>query len=123
MARKNPHAVALGRRGGKAGKGKTSPAKAAAARENGTKGGRPSQNTTASRISVNPLWSYDLLAEEYVELLSILRALFLTKRVPRRQLRVQLMDRMHAALERAFEPVQPPDHSTSIKDARGKAVN
>jgi general stress protein YciG len=39
--RKNPHAVALGRKGGKASKGKTSPAKAAAARENGKKGGRP----------------------------------------------------------------------------------
>lgn len=41
MKRKNPHAVALGRRGGKAGKGKTSEAKAAAARENGKRGGRP----------------------------------------------------------------------------------
>lgn len=41
MARKNPHAVALGRKGGKAGKGKTSEAKAAAARANGQKGGRP----------------------------------------------------------------------------------
>lgn len=39
--RKNPHAVALGRKGGKAGKGKSSPAKAAAARANGRKGGRP----------------------------------------------------------------------------------
>ena len=36
-ARKNPHAVALGRRGGRA----TSAAKRAAARTNGTKGGRP----------------------------------------------------------------------------------
>ena len=34
---KNPHAVALGRRGGKV----TSDAKAHAARENGKKGGRP----------------------------------------------------------------------------------
>ncbi len=41
MARKNPHAVALGRKGGLAGKGITSPAKAAAARRNGRKGGRP----------------------------------------------------------------------------------
>jgi general stress protein YciG len=41
MARKNPHAVALGRKGGLAGKGVTSEAKAAAARENGKKGGRP----------------------------------------------------------------------------------
>jgi general stress protein YciG len=41
MPRKNPHAVALGRKGGLAGKGKTSEAKARAARENGKKGGRP----------------------------------------------------------------------------------
>ena len=41
MTKKNPHAVALGRKGGKAGKGRTSPAKAAAARLNGAKGGRP----------------------------------------------------------------------------------
>ena len=41
MTTKNPHAVALGRKGGLAGKGKTSPAKAAAARANGKKGGRP----------------------------------------------------------------------------------
>jgi len=41
MARKNPHAVALGRKGGRANKGRTSDAKAAAARENGKKGGRP----------------------------------------------------------------------------------
>jgi len=38
---KNPNAVALGRLGGLAGKGRTSPAKAAAARLNGKKGGRP----------------------------------------------------------------------------------
>jgi len=37
----NPAAVALGRLGGLAGKGKTSPAKAAAARTNGRLGGRP----------------------------------------------------------------------------------
>ncbi len=43
MPRKNPHAVALGRKGGKANKGKTSPAKAKAARENGRKGGRPAK--------------------------------------------------------------------------------
>lgn len=40
-AGKNPAAVALGRLGGLAGKGVTSPAKAAAARENGKLGGRP----------------------------------------------------------------------------------
>jgi hypothetical protein len=38
---KNPHAVALGSLGGKAGKGKSSPAKAEASRLNGLKGGRP----------------------------------------------------------------------------------
>lgn len=43
MARKNVHAVALGRKGGKANKGRTSPAKAAAARLNGLKGGRPTK--------------------------------------------------------------------------------
>ena len=40
-ARKNPAAVALGRLGGLAGKGVSTPAKAAAARKNGRKGGRP----------------------------------------------------------------------------------
>jgi general stress protein YciG len=38
---KNPAAVELGRLGGLAGKGKSSPAKAQSARENGKKGGRP----------------------------------------------------------------------------------
>lgn len=46
---KNKHAVALGRKGGKAGKGKTSEAKAAAARENGKKGGRPPQMKETAR--------------------------------------------------------------------------
>ena len=41
MTRKNPHAVALGRRGGLASRGKTSEKKAAASRANGLKGGRP----------------------------------------------------------------------------------
>jgi hypothetical protein len=41
MTDKNPAAVALGRLGGLAGKGKCSDKKAAAARENGKKGGRP----------------------------------------------------------------------------------
>ncbi len=41
MSAKNPHAVALGRLGGQAGKGKTSEAKAQASRANGLKGGRP----------------------------------------------------------------------------------
>ena len=39
--RKNPAAVALGRLGGLASKGKTSEKKAAAARANGKKGGHP----------------------------------------------------------------------------------
>lgn len=39
---KNPHAVSLGRKGGKA----KTPAKAEAARENGKKGGRPKKVTT-----------------------------------------------------------------------------
>ena len=38
---KNPHAVALGRLGGLATKGVSTPKKAAAARLNGRKGGRP----------------------------------------------------------------------------------
>ena len=38
---KNPAAVELGRLGGLANKGRTSEAKAAAARANGAKGGRP----------------------------------------------------------------------------------
>lgn len=38
---KNPHAVALGRLGGLATKGVSTPKKAAAARLNGCKGGRP----------------------------------------------------------------------------------
>lgn len=41
MPRKNPHAVALGRRGGKIGGKATTPAKRRAARENGKLGGRP----------------------------------------------------------------------------------
>jgi len=45
MARKNPHAVALGRKGGKVGGKSTSPAKAAASRLNGQKGGRPKTDT------------------------------------------------------------------------------
>lgn len=43
MKRKNPHAVALGRKGGLASKGKTSEAKATAARTNGKLGGRPKE--------------------------------------------------------------------------------
>jgi len=39
--RKNPHAVALGRRGGLASRGKTSAAKKQASAANGKLGGRP----------------------------------------------------------------------------------
>ena len=41
MKRKNPHAVALGRKGGQIGGAVRSAIKALAARENGKKGGRP----------------------------------------------------------------------------------
>ena len=41
LSNKNPHAVALGRLGGLATKGITTTKKAAAARQNGRKGGRP----------------------------------------------------------------------------------
>lgn len=51
MPRKNPHAVALGRKGGLAGKGRTSPAKAASSRENGKKGGRPKNVDIATKPS------------------------------------------------------------------------
>lgn len=43
---KNPHAVALGKRGGSV----TSPRKADAVRENGKKGGRPYRGTRAERM-------------------------------------------------------------------------
>jgi general stress protein YciG len=46
MPRKNPHAVALGRKGGKIGGRVKSDAKAAAARENGKRGGRPKLRRT-----------------------------------------------------------------------------
>lgn len=49
MARKNAHKVAAGRRGGFASKGKTSPEKAAASRENGKRGGRPRKPTAGAR--------------------------------------------------------------------------
>jgi general stress protein YciG len=41
---KNPHAVALGRKGGAATKGVSTPAKRRAARANGKKGGRPKKS-------------------------------------------------------------------------------
>ena len=54
MATKNPHAVALGRLGGLAGKGKSTDKKAAAARLNGTKGGRPKNPLKPHRTPVGP---------------------------------------------------------------------
>ena len=48
MKRKNPHAVALGRKGGQIGGAVRSAIKALAARENGKKGGRP-RNAVSSR--------------------------------------------------------------------------
>jgi len=45
---KNPHAVALGRKGGKIGGKVKSKAKADAARKNGKKGGRPRKDTHIS---------------------------------------------------------------------------
>lgn len=53
VSRKNPNAVALGRKGGLANKGRTSPAKARAARENGKKGGRPRKKRTKEPLSTN----------------------------------------------------------------------
>jgi len=49
--RKNPAAVALGRRGGKASGQVRSEAKAAAARLNGAKGGRPRQAATVNTVN------------------------------------------------------------------------
>ena len=46
--RKNKHAVALGRRGGKVGGKSTSAAKQAAVRENGKLGGRPKKSENKS---------------------------------------------------------------------------
>ena len=51
---KNPHAVALGRLGGLATKGVSTPKKAAAARLNGRKGGRPKNPLKAYRTPVGP---------------------------------------------------------------------
>jgi cytosine/adenosine deaminase-related metal-dependent hydrolase len=51
MVRKNPHAVILGRKGGKVGGKSTSPAKAAAARLNGLKGGAPKKGKTADAVA------------------------------------------------------------------------
>ena len=48
--KKNPAAVSLGRRGGKA----TSPAKAAASRRNGQLGGRPRTKASASKKTKAP---------------------------------------------------------------------
>jgi hypothetical protein len=54
-AKKNPHAVALGRLGGLAGKGQPSSAKKTeAARLNGRKGGRPKNPLKPHRTPVGP---------------------------------------------------------------------
>lgn len=66
MVKKNRHAVVLGRRGGKAGKGKTSEAKAAAARANGEKGGRPPG--LRSRIAKIYSESYDGGRQWFIDL-------------------------------------------------------
>lgn len=50
MPRKNPHAAALGRKGGSS----TSERKAAAARENGKKGGRPKGSGKHQRVRRTP---------------------------------------------------------------------
>lgn len=51
MARKNPHAVALGRKGGKVGGKARTEAKAQAARANGKLGGRPTQAQRIARAT------------------------------------------------------------------------
>jgi hypothetical protein len=62
MTKKNPHAVALGRKGGHANKGKTSPAKAAAARRNGQLGGRPMKKLILTGALLAILGSVSLVA-------------------------------------------------------------
>ncbi len=56
MARKNPHAVALGRKGGRS----TSGQKQQAARANGAKGGRPYRDKRIDRIEhdIDGWWIY-----------------------------------------------------------------
>ncbi len=49
MSGKNPHAVALGKLGGLAMKGVTTPKKARASRLNGKKGGRPKKSTASAK--------------------------------------------------------------------------
>lgn len=51
---KNPHAVALGRLGGLATKGVSSPAKVRASRENGRKGGRPKASSRKPPTPAGP---------------------------------------------------------------------
>ncbi len=56
--KKNPHAVALGRLGGLAGAGVTTPKKARAAKRNGKLGGRPKHRTdTAIKSYLRKKWA------------------------------------------------------------------
>lgn len=59
MANKNPHAVALGRRGGQVGGKVKSAAKAAAARLNGKKGGRPKKLAVVALLALLSACSKD----------------------------------------------------------------
>jgi hypothetical protein len=54
LKRKNPAAVALGKLGAAKGGRSTSTAKAAAARENGKKGGRPKKKPAAEILPETP---------------------------------------------------------------------
>ena len=54
MRAKNRHAAALGKKGGKVGGLAKSPAKTAAARANGAKGGRPKKTVSVSELPNAP---------------------------------------------------------------------
>ena len=66
MSAKNPHAVALGRLGGLAGKGQpSSPKKAEAARINGRKGGRPKSAIPRCRHCARAVYGRGLCYQHY----------------------------------------------------------